>query len=124
MEYPQGSLRFHKNQPIEFMLSQLEYPQGSLRFHKNQPIEFMLSQLDQVQNLTHTHCFLTSICIILTHLLLGLTSVLRAPSMLSVLAYFPSFPSALHLRVSFGLLNNQSPFIPILHLFRRWNVEW
>jgi hypothetical protein len=27
----------------------------------------------------------------------------------------PSFPSALQLRVSFGLLNNQPPFLSILH---------
>jgi hypothetical protein len=27
----------------------------------------------------------------------------------------PSFPSALQLRLSFGLLNNPPPFLPILH---------
>jgi hypothetical protein len=31
----------------------------------------------------------------------------------------PSFPSALQLKVSFGLLNIQPPFLSILHLFRR-----
>jgi hypothetical protein len=36
----------------------------------------------------------------------------------------PSFPSALQLRVSFGLLNNQPPFLSVLRLFRRWSVEW
>jgi hypothetical protein len=34
------------------------------------------------------------------------------------------FPSALQLRVSFGLLNNQPPFLSVLHLFRRSSVEW
>jgi hypothetical protein len=35
-----------------------------------------------------------------------------------------SFPSALQLMVSFGLLNNQPPFLSVLHLLRRWSVEW
>jgi hypothetical protein len=29
--------------------------------------------------------------------------------------FLPSFPSALQLRVSFGLLNNPPPFLHILH---------
>jgi hypothetical protein len=33
-----------------------------------------------------------------------------------VISFLPSFPSALQLRVSFGLLNNQPPFFSILHL--------
>jgi hypothetical protein len=40
----------------------------------------------------------------------------------NIFFFFPSFlsfPSALQLRVSFGLLNNQPPFLPVLHLFRR-----
>jgi hypothetical protein len=36
----------------------------------------------------------------------------------------PSFPSALQLRVSFGLLNTQPPFLSVLHLFRRRSVGW
>jgi hypothetical protein len=43
---------------------------------------------------------------------------------LSVNSFLPSpLPSALQLRVSFGLLDNQAPFLSILHLFRRWGVE-
>jgi hypothetical protein len=30
--------------------------------------------------------------------------------------HLPSFPSALQLRVSFCLLNNQPPFLPLLHV--------
>jgi hypothetical protein len=33
--------------------------------------------------------------------------------------FLPSFPSALQLRVSFGLLNNLPPFIVVYILFQR-----
>jgi hypothetical protein len=38
--------------------------------------------------------------------------------------FLASLPSALQLRMSFGLLNNQPPFLSVLHLFRRRSVEW
>jgi hypothetical protein len=47
------------------------------------------------------------------------------PSFLpSFLTYFPPSPRRYSSWVSFGLLSNQSPFLPILHLFRWWSVEW
>jgi hypothetical protein len=36
----------------------------------------------------------------------------------TILHIHPSLPSALQLRVSFVLLNNQPPFLFVLHLFR------
>jgi hypothetical protein len=51
----------------------------------------------------------------------GISDILKGliPLLLFQIAYLtfpPSFPSALELRVSFGLVNNQLPFFSILHL--------